>query len=242
MYMQKESLAVLVLAAFACAQYGAPSGNPGYGGVGASPSNDYGQKAPGPAGGAGADGNSEPEPFNFAYEVKDAPTYTDFKHQANSDGKRVTGEYSVLLPDGRNQRVTYVADENGYNAQVNYEGEAKPQPSGPAPGAQGRYPAPASGSQGAYPAASGPQPGYASPATQQGGYSAQGSYQAASGVKGYSGSIPSQSSYPAPSPSSYPAPSPSSYPSAQGGYSAPSGYPSPVKASYAAPQGNNGGY
>lgn len=83
----------------------------------------------------------QPEPFNFAYQVKDAPTNTDFKHEANSDGKRVTGAYSVLLPDGRNQVVTYTADENGYNAKVNYEGEAKPQPSQPgSPGGQGGYP------------------------------------------------------------------------------------------------------
>jgi len=36
--------------------------------------------------------------------------------------------------------VTYVADENGYNAKVSYEGEAKPQPR--QPGIQGGYPSP----------------------------------------------------------------------------------------------------
>jgi len=46
--------------------------------------------------------------------------------------------YSVLLPDGRNQVVTYVSDENGYNVKVNYEGEANPQRS--QPGIQGGYP------------------------------------------------------------------------------------------------------
>jgi len=70
--------------------------------------------------------------------VKDAPTNTYFMHEANSDGKRVTGAYSVLLPDGRNQVVSYVADESGYNAKVNYEGEAKPQLV--QPGSQGGYP------------------------------------------------------------------------------------------------------
>jgi len=49
----------------------------------------------------------------------------------------VTGAYSVLLPDGRNQVVTYVADENGYNAKVNYEGEVIAQPS--QPGSQSGY-------------------------------------------------------------------------------------------------------
>ncbi|XP_016658800.1 pro-resilin [Acyrthosiphon pisum] len=102
------------------------------------PSGYYGPKGQYPVGGpGGSDGNSEPEPFNFAYQVKDAPTNTYFTHEANSDGKRVTGAYSVLLPDGRNQVVTYFADENGYNAKVNYEGEAKPQPA--QPGSQGGY-------------------------------------------------------------------------------------------------------
>ncbi|KAL4100750.1 hypothetical protein QTP88_020782 [Uroleucon formosanum] len=130
------------LTSFVYAQYGSNFGNsnPGYGGTSISVSSgDYGHTGQNPVGGpSGSDGNSEPEPFNFAYQVKDAPTNTDFKHEANSDGKRVTGEYSVLLPNGRNQVVTYVDDENGYNAKINYKGEAKPQPS--QPDIQGGYP------------------------------------------------------------------------------------------------------
>ena len=66
-------------------------------------------------------------PFDFAYEVKDHYTGNDYGHKSNSDGKVVTGEYRVLLPDGRTQIVTYTADHyNGYQAEVTYEGEAKP--------------------------------------------------------------------------------------------------------------------
>lgn len=164
----------------------------------------------------------QPEPFNFAYEVKDAPTNTDFKHEANSDGKRVTGAYSVLLPDGRNQVVTYTADENGYNAKVNYEGEAKPQPAQPGnPGSQGGYPS---------------APGY--PSSAPGFPSAAPSYPSAAAPAGYPSSAPG---FPSSAPG-YPSSAPS-YPSSAPGFpsSAPS-YPSGVKGSYAAPQPKNGGY
>ena len=64
-------------------------------------------------------------PFNFVWAVKDEPSANDYSHQAESDGNVVTGSYRVLLPDGRTQIVTYKADENGYVADVKYEGEAK---------------------------------------------------------------------------------------------------------------------
>jgi hypothetical protein len=68
-------------------------------------------------------------PYEFAWEVKDEPTKNDYAHEAKSDGKVVTGSYRVLLPDGRTQIVSYRADENGYVADVKYEGEAQ-YPSG----------------------------------------------------------------------------------------------------------------
>ena len=64
-------------------------------------------------------------PYKFAWGVKDAASYNDYSHQQESDGKVTTGSYRVLLPDGRTQIVTYKADENGYVADVKYEGEAK---------------------------------------------------------------------------------------------------------------------
>ena len=72
-------------------------------------------------------------PFNYAYAVKDEYSGNDFGHNTNSDGKVTTGEYRVLLPDGRTQIVTYTADHyNGFQAEVSYEGEARPYEPQPA--------------------------------------------------------------------------------------------------------------
>nr|XP_027227177.1 uncharacterized protein LOC113819138 [Penaeus vannamei] len=73
-------------------------------------------------------------PYDFSYEVKDDYAGTDFGHSAESDGNTVRGSYSVQLPDGRKQTVSYVADHfNGYQAEVSYEGEAQfPHEYGPA--------------------------------------------------------------------------------------------------------------
>ena len=67
-----------------------------------------------------------PQPYNFAYAVKDDPSYNDYGHQETSDGKVVSGSYRVLLPDGRVQTVNYKVDGySGYVADVQYEGVAK---------------------------------------------------------------------------------------------------------------------
>ena len=65
-------------------------------------------------------------PFEYAWAVKDEPSYNDYSHQTKSDGKVENGSYRVVLPDGRTQIVTFKADANGYVADVKYEGEAKP--------------------------------------------------------------------------------------------------------------------
>ncbi|CAL4144044.1 unnamed protein product, partial [Meganyctiphanes norvegica] len=63
-------------------------------------------------------------PFSFEYRVKDQYKGTDFSHREKSDGRVTAGRYSVLLPDGRRQVVSFTADHlhlGGYQATVEYE-------------------------------------------------------------------------------------------------------------------------
>ncbi|XP_015117023.1 pro-resilin-like [Diachasma alloeum] len=83
-----------------------------------------------------------PRPYSFQYEVLDPPSGNDYGQQETSDGNVVRGEYRVLLPDSRTQIVKYTADDvNGYNADVQYEGQAQfPRPGGyQFSGPQGSY-------------------------------------------------------------------------------------------------------
>ncbi len=66
-------------------------------------------------------------PYDFRWAVKDDYSENDFGHQESMGSGGVTsGEYYVLLPDGRTQRVAYTAnDYDGYKAEVTYNGEAK---------------------------------------------------------------------------------------------------------------------
>lgn len=70
--------------------------------------------------------NNQNRNYNYNYDVKDADSSVDYGQQETSDGKgSVSGKYHVLLSDGRRQSVTYTANENGYVADVQYEGEAQ---------------------------------------------------------------------------------------------------------------------
>ena len=61
-------------------------------------------------------------PYNIDWAVRDPDSGASFSHVENSNGKDVTGEYSVLLPDNRLQIVRFTADPvNGYQAEVFYE-------------------------------------------------------------------------------------------------------------------------
>ncbi len=64
-----------------------------------------------------------PPQYNFEYAVSDSYS-NNFGHSESRDGYRTSGSYRVILPDSRTQIVTYTADENGYVADVKYEGEA----------------------------------------------------------------------------------------------------------------------
>merc|ERR1711899_46667 len=72
-----------------------------------------------------ADDLSEPSPYQYTYAVADDYSGAAFQQEENNDGNGVVaGSYSVNLPDGRIQHVTYHAnDYDGYVAEVTYEGE-----------------------------------------------------------------------------------------------------------------------
>ncbi|XP_011142103.1 pro-resilin [Harpegnathos saltator] len=124
-------------------------GRPGAGGVFGGPSSSYrypqfgdggsgsyqDSGAGGYQGGFGYGGrdSGRPQPYSFQYEVVDPPSGNDYAQRESSDGNVVQGEYRVLLPDSRTQIVRYMADDvNGYNADVQYEGQAQfPRGGGP---------------------------------------------------------------------------------------------------------------
>merc|ERR1712055_331402 len=69
------------------------------------------------------------EPAKYAYEYAVADDYSgaNFNAEENRDGYATSGSYSVHLPDGRIQTVTYTVSDaySGYVADVEYSGEAK---------------------------------------------------------------------------------------------------------------------
>merc|ERR1719481_563079 len=65
-------------------------------------------------------------PYRYGYAVQD-DIGNDFNQQEESDGFQVTGQYSVVLPDGRIQTVQYsVSPDTGYVTNVAYEGGFAP--------------------------------------------------------------------------------------------------------------------
>jgi len=67
-----------------------------------------------------------PKPYSFSYGVEDPHYGPTFQQKEKSDGKAVSGSYTVQLPDGRLQKVTYTADhDTGFHANVEYKGKAQ---------------------------------------------------------------------------------------------------------------------
>ena len=66
-----------------------------------------------------------PTQYRYDWHVADSYSANDFGQEEARSGYNTDGGYTVLLPDGRKQIVTYrVADAySGYVADVRYEGE-----------------------------------------------------------------------------------------------------------------------
>ncbi|XP_045106394.1 uncharacterized protein LOC123501562 [Portunus trituberculatus] len=64
-----------------------------------------------------------PAKYDFKYDVNAEAEGTSFSHQESRDNDLTKGNYEVQLPDGRIQKVTYTADENGFVAEVEYVGD-----------------------------------------------------------------------------------------------------------------------
>merc|ERR1719367_519271 len=86
-----------------------------------------------------------PKPFAYEYGVNDEYSGASFgKNEVQDEYGVVSGEYRVALPDGRTQIVTYHADhENGYVADVKYEGVPHYEPYHPKPAPAPYHPKPA---------------------------------------------------------------------------------------------------
>jgi hypothetical protein len=109
----KCTIAIIVLATVASAM---PQGGPGIG-IG------------GPGIGHGGHGHGyedHPAKYQYEYGVQDEYTHSNYGHSEHRDGHITEGTYFVSLPDGRTQRVHYTVNgDEGYVAEVTYEGEAQ---------------------------------------------------------------------------------------------------------------------
>ncbi|XP_003744493.1 cuticle protein 10.9 [Galendromus occidentalis] len=61
--------------------------------------------------------NYAPTPYEFAYSSDDVEGSHSAQQTGDGNG-RVQGSYTIISADGRQRTVNYVADENGYRAEV----------------------------------------------------------------------------------------------------------------------------
>ena len=60
--------------------------------------------------------------YNYAFKFNVNDYYGNEQSRSETHENSMTkGKYTVNLPDGRKQIVTYEADQNGYRAEVSYE-------------------------------------------------------------------------------------------------------------------------
>ena len=90
-----------------------------------------------PAAGYAADDLSEPPVYTFHYGVADDYSGANFAQSEQRDGYSTSGSYTVHLPDGRVQTVTYSNNGDGITQDVSYTGT--PQ-YGPTVGVAGVHP------------------------------------------------------------------------------------------------------
>ncbi|GAB6030915.1 hypothetical protein CHUAL_007743 [Chamberlinius hualienensis] len=125
------ALKFVILAIGVAAVFGRPSGPQYYGGQAAAV---YASAPRYNAGYAAAalqedEGPYEERNYKVSYSVKDDPSYNFQSRNEEKNGKTVTGEYTVLEPTGDLRVVKYIADENGFRADVqNQAGYAQPFP------------------------------------------------------------------------------------------------------------------
>merc|ERR1712088_84058 len=67
---------------------------------------------------------SEPPVYAYEYGVNDDYSGANFQQQETRDGYTTSGSYTVALPDGRVQTVTYHDGGGGMVQEVTYTGEA----------------------------------------------------------------------------------------------------------------------
>ncbi|RXG73354.1 hypothetical protein Avbf_07513, partial [Armadillidium vulgare] len=66
-------------------------------------------------------------PFSYGYKINAKESGNFHSRTEKRNGKEVIGSYEVALPDGRIQVVSYVADDDGFRAEVTYKGKTKIQ-------------------------------------------------------------------------------------------------------------------
>ena len=134
------------------------------------PPSAYRAPQPAPSRYQPSDDSFEDPKYDFQWQVDEDANL--FQQQETRDGEDTRGEYTVDLPDGRTQKVTYYVDgDSGFIAEVSYEGEARyPEEqrySAPRP----TYQAPTTRRPSYSPPRTTPRPTYSRPTTRRPSYS-----------------------------------------------------------------------